>query len=67
MSYRPENQSIEDPAREIIESIDSFEDAVEERIKSGEWSPDHIDKLTVFAGELANMKYRLMQLAEKTW
>jgi hypothetical protein len=67
MSYRPENQSIEDPAREIIAGIESFENAVQERIKSGEWGTIHIDKLTAFAGELNNMKYRLMQLAENTW
>jgi hypothetical protein len=67
MSYRPENQSIEDPAREIVEGIAGFHSAVEERIKSYEWASKHIDKLTLIAAELSSLKYKLLQLAEETW
>jgi hypothetical protein len=67
MSYRPENQSIEGPAMEIVEGIAGFQAAVEKRIECGEWASRHIDKLTLVAAELGSMKYRLLQLAEETW
>lgn len=67
MSYRPENQSIEGPAREIVEGIEGFHAAVGERIESGEWKSSHINDLSAVAAELAGMKFRLLQLAEETW
>jgi hypothetical protein len=67
MSYRPDEQSIEDPARAIVRGITHFQEAVEERIKSDNWKSDHIANLTAFASEMTDMKYRLMQLAEENW
>ena len=67
MSYRPENQSIEGPAREIIESINGFQAAVVKRIEDGAWKTEHLDELSTLAGELGSLRYRLLRLAEGTW
>jgi hypothetical protein len=67
MSYRPENQSIEGPAREIIAGIEDFEAALKERASSNEWQNVHIAELVHVAKELAPIKFSLMQLAEETW
>jgi hypothetical protein len=67
MSYRPDDQSIEGPAREIIEGIERFEAALKERAISNEWKNGHIAELVHVAKELAPIKFSLMQLAEETW
>ncbi len=67
MSYRPPEQSIEDPAREVIAGMDKFIAAVEARIASGEWQKDHIADLTNAVYGITSLKYFLLQLAEETW
>ena len=67
MSYRPENQSIEDPCRAILSGIEDFECAVNERVGSGDWKNSHIAEIVDLAKELSFLKYRFMQLAEETW
>lgn len=67
MSYRPENQSIEGPAREILAGIEGFESALKERASSHEWPNSHIADLVHIAKELAPIKFSLIQLAEETW
>lgn len=67
MSYRPESQSIEDPARALVKDIDAFCDAVDARVEDGKWREGHIDKLILIAGELTALKYKLLRLAKETW
>lgn len=67
MSYRPPEQGIEDPAREIITGIDKFCAAVTARIEDGAWGQDHIADLVSAAESMTNLKYFLLQLAEETW
>ena len=67
MSYRPDNQSIETPARKIIEGIEEFESAVQERIRSGEWQQTHLADLCDMSIDLSRVKLALAMLAEHTW
>lgn len=67
MGYRPASQSIEDPARAIVASIKDFEQAVEDRIESGEWKSSHIDEIANMAADLSSLKRRLLHLARETW
>lgn len=67
MSYRDPAQSIEDPARELISSIDSFCLAVDARVADESWREQHIDKLILLAGELTAMRLKLLRLARETW
>ena len=67
MSYRPDSQSVETPARKIIEGIEEFESAVMERIRSHDWKDSHIDELKKLNLQLQLLKMDLATLAEDNW
>jgi hypothetical protein len=67
MSYRPDDQSIEDPCRKIVAGINEFDSAVSKRIASREWNAEHIEKLCELRLRLMAFKNELELLAEETW
>jgi len=67
MSYRAPEQSIEEPAIIVVEGIDTFNTAVDARIRSGNWSDKHIDKLTDVVEELSRLRLKLLRLARDNW
>jgi hypothetical protein len=67
MSYRPEYQSLERPARTILSGIKDFETSVQNRIEEGDFKNGHIAELVALGKELAVLKYTLLQLAEENW
>lgn len=68
MSYRPQEQSIEDPLRKIMEGIDEFSKAVRERINDrGEWDRDHIKEINDVRIKLYQIYPELVDLADNNW
>jgi hypothetical protein len=68
MSYRPQEQSIEDPLRKIMEGIDEFSKAVRERINDrGEWDRDHIKEINDVRVKLYQIYPELSDLADNNW
>ena len=67
MSYRPDSQSVETPCRKIIEGIEEFESAVQERVRSREWKDTHLAELCDMVVEMSRLKMQLALLAEGTW
>jgi len=65
MSYRDPEQSLEKPINTMIESIDSFCNAVDARIESHDYQPAHINKIVQLSLDLRAMQIRLRQLG--TW
>lgn len=67
MSYRDPKQLIEGPSREIMTGIEKFRQAVLERIRSGEWTRDHMEKLIDLRTRLTAFEAELAFLAEESW
>lgn len=68
MSYRPQEQSIEDPLRKIMEGIDEFSKAVKERIDDrGEFNRDHIKEINDVRVKLYQIYPELSDLADNNW
>jgi len=67
MSYRNPNQSLSGPIFDISAGIDSFAEAVLERIKSGEWENSHTVEITRLANELRYIQAQLLMLEQRTW
>ena len=68
MSYRDPEQSIETPARAILESIAQLRKAALSRIASGEWSNEHcLDLRAAMASIPSDLEAKLATLASETW
>ena len=67
MSYRDPRQSLEEPIDMLVASIDCFRETAENRIRSGEWSTEHLDEVMERVMELTALRYKLLRLAQETW
>lgn len=67
MSYRDPKQSLEGPIDKILEGIEEFNAAVEERFRSGEWPEDHITEIVMIGKELFAQKFDLLKVKKETW
>ena len=67
MSYRPEEQSICGPLEDIMKGIDKFSAAVNERIKDGDWTEEHLEEINDLRGELLSLYARIGKLARDNW
>lgn len=67
MSYRPENQSLGKPAQKLIEGIDEFNCAVEERHNCGEWKDSHLDHIAKISERLLALKFELIKINNDHW
>lgn len=69
MSYRPQGQSLEDPILSILNGIEEFKKAADERIKAGtsEWKESHLSELTNLKNKLNDIQLQLSILNEETW
>ena len=67
LSYRPYDQSIENPLRSILKGIKEFDKAVDKRIEAGDWKEDHINEIDSLRNELISYKRRVAEMAEDNW
>lgn len=67
MSYRPENQALENPIDTILCGFKSFNTAVENRIESGEWKDSHIIELNELRKKFNDLQVDLEKLKRDTW
>lgn len=67
MSYRPDEQSLEDPLGKILEGIEEYSRAVSERIRSGDWKDSHIEEITRMRADLQILEGRLAALRSDNW
>lgn len=67
MGYRPDNQSLETPARKILDGIEEFEDAVTERAKHGEWKNEHLEEMFELVEQLKKSKMKLITVTKEQW
>ncbi len=67
MSYRPDNQALDPISTKLIEDIETFDAAVKERIKCGEWKDEHIAEILDVSEKLNRLMQRLVKIAGNTW
>jgi hypothetical protein len=67
MSYRDRAQSIEEPAIQAVEGIDSFVNAAKARIRSENWTDEHVADLMDVAKGLLGVRLKLLRLARDNW
>jgi hypothetical protein len=64
---RPDNQALEPAIDNILTGINIFNLATKERIKSGEWQDEHIEKLNKLRKKFIDLEVELEILKEETW
>ena len=63
MAYTPESQYLSDHIETIVEGIDDFARAANERVgDTGEWSEEHLRELVELTNDLQTLKLRLVLL-----
>jgi len=67
MSYRPDSQSIREPLNKILEGISEFDQAVQERLKSGEFIPQHEVEISELDNRLHRLKHTMLKLVRDNW
>jgi hypothetical protein len=67
MTYRRKEQSLEKPCEDIINSIESFISAAQERIKDVSWADHHKTELRELSLTLFDISLKLQQLKEGVW
>lgn len=67
MGYRPEDQSLENPANKIIEGIDEFIVNSTNREDSGEWKDEHIDEIIELSSELIKLRSKMRRITKDNW
>ena len=67
MSYRNPDQELEPHLEKILAGIEGFSEAVRARIKSREWTNDHIQEISALREELQRLEIRLTTLKAETW
>ena len=67
MSYRPTDQSIQEPCDKIIEGIDEFICNATNREDSGDWKDEHIDEIVDVSTELLKLRLKLKRLSRDNW
>lgn len=67
MSYRPENQSLDESIETIILGFALFQKAVKERHKSNDWKDDHLLELDKVSIKMIKIERKLRKLRRETW
>jgi len=67
MSYRPDEQALQPHIEMILKGISGLRKAFYERIKSGDWLPEHLGQVEVLSRELLRYEIKLMELKSRTW
>lgn len=63
MSYTPTNQNIESPLSKILEGMEEFHSATNERMKdSREWTSDHLIEIIELDTTLQQLRLRIANL-----
>lgn len=67
MSYTPENQRLHPSIEKILEGIEEFQEAVNNRVNnSSEWKNVHLHEITELSIELIKLKLKLNILHNET-
>lgn len=67
MSYRPQEQSIEDPLRKILEGIVELDAAARKRAESRDWAEEHLEELDQLNIDLLRLRRRMIKMADEHW
>lgn len=67
MSYRPDNQALEEPIDNLLKAVEFFQKQSQNRIESDDWSEEHIDQLVSLKKDLLDLQVRLLRLRSQTW
>jgi hypothetical protein len=68
MSVRPEEQALKEPIDQILEGIDAFSKAVDERIKTDrDWKPAHLYEIMRIRNKLYELQLPLRKVKRETW
>jgi hypothetical protein len=67
MGYRPDWQALEPGLTKMLEGIESFSSAVDERIRSNEFERRHIQKINDLRLRLLTLQIELVELRSDTW
>lgn len=66
MSYTPEDQLFEKPIEKLLEGIKEFDEVVDKRFESNDWSEDHIKTIEELSLDLKRIRRRLHKLKNET-
>lgn len=67
MSYRDPSQALEPALDEILSGIRHFDEAVRQRVESGEWTAGHLAEIDNLRLQLLAYELRLNHLKRETW
>lgn len=67
MAYRPQNEALEEPIDKILQGIQEYNNAVDRRIKSNEWTIKHINQINATRLRLLAIQIELVQIKADTW
>lgn len=67
MGYRPVEQALEEPIDKILEGMNEFSEATQERIRCGEWKDSHIEELQEVRKLFVDLETRLTRIKKNTW
>jgi len=70
MSYRPDNQALEEHIDKMLEGLRGFREAVHQRFQEtggDRWSDEHLQEIGDLATELSAFEFRLAKVKSDTW
>jgi hypothetical protein len=67
MSYRPPEQALEEPCRDLVNDFDHFIKIANRRLASQEWSAEHENELVDLITRMTKLKLDLLRLSRRTW
>lgn len=62
MSYTPSEEEITEPIKNVLESFEELGKVIRERIRSQEWSQEHIDILHMVHKDLLDLEVKLRRI-----
>lgn len=62
MGYAQENEQLSPSIDKILEGMEEFNNAVNDRIKSGEWNSAHIQRLNELRKEFNDLQIEIYKL-----
>ena len=68
MSYRPDDQSLDDRCTVAVAALEEIRKAIMKRLESSDWTKEHYEELCeLLLGSISPLQIKLAQLARKTW
>ena len=67
MSYRPDNQSVEDPCNTIIRGCEDLQAVISEREDADDWKDEHIAELQSLSDDMRALVRKVKKLRKDTW